>query len=97
MAIPEYLKIGTYKFAYKDCNDYQRSIYEMLSIYLQKLGEASTDVAEVTEEQKEYLRMAGVVRFLKSRLEEFGTVTEVPRDLYDWEFQLKGLLSDDKF
>ena len=97
MAVPEYLKIGAFEFAYKDCNDYQRSIYEMLSIYLQKLSEAATDVKEVTEEQKEYLRVAGVVRFLKCRLEEFGELKEVPRDLYDWESQLQGLLTEDRF
>jgi len=94
-SIPEYIEIGTFKFAYEDCNDYQRSIYEMLSIYTQILGRSIIDVSDLTEEQKEYLRVAGVVRFLKSRLLEFGDVERVPRDMYDnLELQLKALSRD---
>lgn len=93
-SIPEYIKLGSYEVHYKDINDYQKSIYEMLSFYVQILNQVAVDVDDVKDEQKEYLRTAGVVRFLKNRLQEFGDLEKVPRNLYDnWEAQLK-LITD---
>jgi hypothetical protein len=93
--IPKFIKLGGYEIQYKDCNDFQKPIYEMLVIYTHKLGSSTVDITAVTEEQKEFLRTAGVVKFLRSRLDEYGDVTKVPRDLYDLEAQMKTLLEED--
>jgi hypothetical protein len=83
MSIPEFIKLGDYEVHYKEINDYQKSIYEMLAFYVHMLERTAVDITGIEEDEKEYLRNAGVVRFLKNRLKEYGDVKKVPRDLYD--------------
>lgn len=81
-SIPAYIKLADFEVHYKDLNDYQRSIYEMLVFYISLMNRNAVDVSEIESDQKEYLRTAGVVRFLKNRLQEFSDIEKVPRDLY---------------
>lgn len=97
MDLPEFIKVGDYEVHYKDLNDYQISIYQMLALYVQMLNRTAVDVSGVTEEQKEFLRTAGVVGFLRSRLDEYGDIEKVPRNLYEsWESQFKSLLDPEE-
>lgn len=91
-SVPEFIKLGAFEAHYKELNDYQKSIYEMLAFYVQILNRQTVDISSIDDDQKEYLRTAGVVRFLKNRLDEFGDVEKVPRDLYSSvEAQLKAI------
>ena len=93
--LPAFIKVGSYEVHYDKLNDYQRSVYEMLSFYVQQLNRTAVDVTEVTEEQKEYIRTAGVVKFLRGRLDQFGDIEKVPRNLYDdWDAQLESIMHE---
>jgi len=81
--LPEFIELGKdFKIYIKDLNEYQKQIYWLMSIYVKGLVSAQVDVTNVTPEQQEYLKIAGVVRLLKNRIIEIGELEKVPNNLY---------------
>ena len=82
--IPESISIGDYHIKWNECGTFQQPVYQMLAIYLRQYKTTDrADIGNLTQLQKDHLKLAGVVEFLQRRLAQIGGIKGIPRNLYD--------------
>lgn len=75
MQLPEFIAIGDQKIPYRECNYYQRSIYQAVCRELEAVKQLKDPVA-INER-------TGVVKFLLDRLVAYGRLENVRANIYE--------------